>query len=165
MKKAPARPSTRTKRSRAAAKTSPSTVARARKKASARRGKAKHVEAVPVTADDLRLLQRELAKRMAKGSGARAPAGKKGPPMRWNPDPEDVQKSVAQLVLTVVEFLRKLMERQAVRRMEANTLTPEEVEAVGTALMRLEETVRDLGRRFGLEAEDLNLDLGPIKLM
>jgi len=57
------------------------------------------------------------------------------------------------------------MERQAVRRMEANTLTPEEVEAVGTALMRLEETVRDLGRRFGLESEDLNLDLGPIKLI
>ena len=85
--------------------------------------------------------------------------------MRWNPDPEDVQKSVAQLVLTIVEFLRKLMERQAVRRMEANTLSPEEIEAVGTALMRLEETVRDIGKRFGLEAEDLNLDLGPIKLM
>jgi len=49
--------------------------------------------------------------------------------------------------------------------MEANTLTPEEVEAVGTALMRLEETVRDLGKRFGLESEDLNLDLGPIKLI
>jgi len=68
-------------------------------------------------------------------------------------------------VLTIVEFLRTLMERQAVRRMEANTLRPEEIEAVGTALMRLEETVRDLGKRFGLEAEDLNLDLGPIKLM
>jgi len=76
-----------------------------------------------------------------------------------------VQKSVAQLVLTIVEFLRKLMERQAVRRMEANTLTEAEIEAVGTALMRLEETVRDIGRRFGLTAEDLNLDLGPIKLM
>jgi len=85
--------------------------------------------------------------------------------MRWNPDPEDVQKSVAQLVLTIVEFLRKLMERQAVRRMESNTLTPEEVEAVGTALMRLEETVHELGSRFGLTPEDLNLDLGPIKLM
>jgi len=85
--------------------------------------------------------------------------------LRWNPDPEDVQKSVAQLVLTIVEFLRKLMERQAVRRMEANTLSPEEIDAVGTALMRLEETVRDIGKRFGLEAEDLNLDLGPIKLM
>jgi len=120
---------------------------------------------VPVTADDLRLLQRELAKRMAKGSGVRPQAKTKGAPLRWNPDPEDVQKSVAQLVLTVVEFLRQLMERQAVRRMEANTLTPEEVEAVGTALMRLEETVRDLGKRFGLESEDLNLDLGPIKLI
>ena len=76
-----------------------------------------------------------------------------------------MQKSVAQLVLTIVEFLRKLMERQAVRRMQANTLTEAEIEAVGTALMRLEETVRDIGRRFGLTAEDLNLDLGPIKLM
>ena len=167
MKKPPARISTRTKRSGAAAKTLPSTRPRARKKVSARRRAAKPVEAVPVTAADLRLLQRELARRMAKGkgSGASAPAKTRGAPLRWNPDPEDVQKSVAQLVLTVVEFLRQLMERQAVRRMEANTLTPEEVEAVGTALMRLEETVRDLGRRFGLEADDLNLDLGPIKLM
>jgi hypothetical protein len=81
--------------------------------------------------------------------------------MRWNPEPEDVQKSVAQLVLTLVEFLRRLMERQAIRRMEAKTLTRKEVEAVGTALMRLEETIRDIGARFGLSAEDLNLDLGP----
>lgn len=86
-------------------------------------------------------------------------------PMRWNPDPEDVQKSVAQLVLTVVEFLRQLMERQAIRRMERRTLTDQEIEAVGVALMRLEETVRDMGKRFGLSPEDLNLDLGAIKLM
>ena len=86
--------------------------------------------------------------------------------MRWNPEPEDVQKSVAQLVLTIVEFLRKLMERQAIRRMEQKTLTRKEVEAVGIALMRLEETIRDIGVRFGLSPEDLNLDLGPIgKLM
>jgi hypothetical protein len=81
--------------------------------------------------------------------------------MRWNPDPEEVQRSVAQLVLTLVEFLRQLMERQAIRRMEARTLTPEEVEAVGLALSRLEQTVRDIARRFGLAPEDLNLDLGP----
>ena len=69
-------------------------------------------------------------------------------------------------VLTIVEFLRKLMERQAIRRMEQKTLTPKEVEAVGVALMRLEETVRDIGARFGLSPEDLNLDLGPLgKLM
>ena len=77
-----------------------------------------------------------------------------------------MQKSVAQLVLTIVEFLRKLMERQAIRRMEQKTLTRKEVEAVGIALMRLEETIRDISVRFGLSPEDLNLDLGPIgKLM
>jgi hypothetical protein len=86
--------------------------------------------------------------------------------MRWNPNPEEVQKSVAQLVLTIVEFLRRLMERQAIRRMEQKTLTRAEVEAVGTALMTLEETVREIGKRFGLTPEDLNLDLGPAgKLM
>lgn len=81
---------------------------------------------------------------------------------RWNANPEDVQKSVAQLVLALVEFLRKLLERQAIRRMDAETLTPEEIERIGLALMRLEETVHDLGRRFGLEPEELNLDLGPL---
>ncbi|HWM89508.1 MAG TPA: gas vesicle protein K [Thermoanaerobaculia bacterium] len=81
---------------------------------------------------------------------------------RWNADPEEVQRSVARLVLALVEFLRKLMERQAIRRMEADTLTPEEVEAVGVALMRLEETVQDIAGRFGLEPKDLNLDLGPL---
>jgi hypothetical protein len=86
--------------------------------------------------------------------------------MRWNPEPEDVQRSVAQLVLTIVEFLRRLMERQAIRRMEQKTLTRKEVEAVGVALSRLEETIRDIGARFGLAPEDLNLDLGPAgKLM
>ena len=81
---------------------------------------------------------------------------------RWNADPEEVQRSVARLVLTLVEFLRKLMERQAIRRMEAETLTPEEVEALGLALMRLEETVQDMAGCFGLTPEDLNLDLGPL---
>ena len=87
-------------------------------------------------------------------------------PLRWNPEPEDVQRSVAQLVLTIVEFLRQLMERQAIRRMEQKTLTRKEVEAVGRALMQLEDTVREIGARFGLSPEDLNLDLGPMgKLM
>jgi len=81
---------------------------------------------------------------------------------RWNADPKDVQKSVARLVLALIEFLRKLLERQAIRRMEAGTFTPQETEAVGLALMRLEETVHDLAKRFGLKPEDLNLDLGPL---
>jgi hypothetical protein len=121
------------------------------KRTAGARGAAATVKAVPVTARDLRALKRELEKKTA--------------PLRWNPDPEDVQKSVAQLVLTIVEFLRKLMERQAIRRMEAKTLTPKEVEAVGLALMRLEETVKEIGKKFGLAPEDLNLDLGPIKLI
>jgi len=86
--------------------------------------------------------------------------------LRWNPKPDDVQRSVAQLVLTIVEFLRRLMERQAIRRMEQRTLTRKEVEAVGQALMQLETTIRDIGAKFGLTPEDLNLDLGPLgKLM
>ena len=84
------------------------------------------------------------------------------PVPRWNADPDDVQRSVARLVLSLVEFLRKLMERQAIRRMDAGTLADDEVEAVGQALMRLEETVRDIAARFALKPEDLNLDLGPI---
>ena len=90
----------------------------------------------------------------------------KAAPPRWNADPDDVRKSVARLVLTLVEFIRQLLERQAIRRMDAGTLTEDETEAVGLALMRLEETVRDLGAQFGIAPEDLNLDLGPVgKLM
>jgi hypothetical protein len=86
----------------------------------------------------------------------------KAPPPRWNADPEDVRRSVVKLVLTLVEFIRQLLERQAIRRMDAGTLTPEQTEAVGLALMRLEETIRDLGAQFGIAPEDLTLDLGPV---
>jgi hypothetical protein len=90
----------------------------------------------------------------------------RGGPSRWNADPDDVQRSVVRLVLALVEFLRKLMERQAIRRMEAGTLEPRQIEDMGLALMRLEETVVDLAARFGLTPEELNLDLGPLgKLM
>jgi hypothetical protein len=88
-------------------------------------------------------------------------AGSSSPP-RWNADPDDVQRSVAQLVLTLIEFIRKLLERQAIRRMEAGTLTDEQTEDVGRALMQLEAAVRDIAARFGVPPEDLNLDLGPL---
>ena len=84
-----------------------------------------------------------------------------GPP-RWNADPDEVRRSVLKLVLTLVEFVRQLLERQAIRRMEGGTMTDAETEAVGLALMRLEETIRELAAQFGLEPGDLNLDLGPI---
>ena len=128
--------------------------------------------AAPVTAAELRALKAELERRMRTptpatvGKQHTATSRKGASPLRWNPKTEDVQRSVAQLVLTIVEFLRRLMERQAIRRMEQKTLTKKEVEAVGDALMKLEETVREIGKKFGLTAEDLNLDLGPLgKLM
>jgi hypothetical protein len=83
-------------------------------------------------------------------------------PLRWNADPDDVQRSVAQLVLTLVEFIRRLLERQAIRRMEAHTITDQQTEEIGRALMKLEETVVDIGAKFGVKPEDLNLDLGPV---
>ena len=66
------------------------------------------------------------------------------------------------LVLTLVEFIRRLLERQAIRRMQVGTLSRREIEEVGTALMRLERTVRRLARRAGLDPEELNLELGPL---
>jgi len=141
---------------------------------SGKRGTAKRktVAAAPVTAAELRALKAELERRMRTptpatvGKQHTATSRKGASPLRWNPKTEDVQRSVAQLVLTIVEFLRRLMERQAIRRMEQKTLTKKEVEAVGDALMKLEETVREIGKKFGLTPEDLNLDLGPLgKLM
>jgi hypothetical protein len=103
---------------------------------------------------ELEELRRELER-----TAARAPA-------RWNADPDDVQRSVAQLVLTLVEFIRRLLERQAIRRMETGTLTDDQTEDIGRALMQLEETVREIAAKFGIPVEDLNLDLGPVgKLM
>lgn len=95
-------------------------------------------------------LRRELERTAARHS-----------PLRWNADPEDVQRSVAHLVLTLVEFVRKLLERQAIRRMEAGTLSAKQTDDVGRALMQLEETVRDIAAKFGIDPDDLNLDLGP----
>jgi hypothetical protein len=93
-------------------------------------------------------------------------AADKASPLRWNADPDDVQRSVAQLVLTLVEFLRKVLERQAIRRMEAGTLSAQQTEDVGAALMKLEQTVLDIAAKFGIPPEDLNLNLGPVgKLM
>ena len=87
-------------------------------------------------------------------------------PLRWNADPDDVQRSVAQLVLTLVEFIRQLLERQAIRRMETGTLTTRQTEEIGRALMKLEETVVDIAAKFGILPDDLNIDLGPVgKLM
>jgi hypothetical protein len=76
--------------------------------------------------------------------------------------PESVEQGLAKLVLTLIELLRQVLERQAIRRMDGGSLAPEQVENMGVALMKLEQKVHELTQNFGLRPEDLNLDLGPI---
>src|SRR2546429_4593995 len=83
-------------------------------------------------------------------------------PERVDVDPDGVEHGLAKLVLTLVEFLRQLLERQAVRRMEGGTLSDEEVERMGLALMRLEQKVHEMARTFGIDPSELNLELGPL---
>ncbi len=83
-------------------------------------------------------------------------------PERINLDAEGVEQGLAKLVLTLIELIRRLLEKQAVRRMEGGGLTPAQVEELGLALMKLEEKMHELKEQFGLADEDLNLDLGPI---
>ena len=83
-------------------------------------------------------------------------------PRRINADGERIERGLAQLVLTLVELVRQLLERQALRRVEGGTLSDDEIERLGTALMRLEERMDELKDEFGLRDEDLNLDLGPL---
>ena len=124
-----------------------------RRKAASKRSprKAARRGASAVDVREVESLREELERLRAAGS-----------PPRWNANPDDVRRSVAKLVLTLVEAIRQLLERQAIRRMENETISEAETEAIGLALMRLEETVREIAAQFGLAPEDLNLDLGPI---
>ncbi|MBM7551300.1 hypothetical protein JOC33_000190 [Thalassobacillus pellis] len=81
---------------------------------------------------------------------------------RINLDPEGAEQGLAQLVLTVIELLRQLVERQALRRVDGGTLTEEEIERLGVALMNLEVKMDELKDIFELEDDDLNIDLGPL---
>ena len=81
---------------------------------------------------------------------------------RIDADPENAEQGLAQLVLTVVELLRQLMERQALRRVEAGGLSDEQVERLGRTLMALEQRMDELKEHFGLDDADLNLELGPL---
>jgi len=83
-------------------------------------------------------------------------------PRRVNADPEKVEKGLAQLVLTLIELLRQLMERQALRRMDTGTLPEEQIERLGETFMKLDQRMRELTAHFELEEGDLNLNLGPL---
>ncbi|HYY22305.1 MAG TPA: gas vesicle protein K [Thermoleophilaceae bacterium] len=82
--------------------------------------------------------------------------------MRIEAEREDVARGLAQLVLTLIELLRQLMERQAIRRIEAGGLSDDQIERLGQTLMALEEQMEQLREDFGLEEDDLNLNLGPL---
>jgi hypothetical protein len=81
---------------------------------------------------------------------------------RIDADPVNAERGLAQLVLTIVELLRQLMERQAIRRMEAGSLSDDEIERMGETFMKLDQRMGELREHFGLSPEDLNLDLGPL---
>jgi hypothetical protein len=81
---------------------------------------------------------------------------------RVNADPEKLEKGLAHLVLTIIELLRQLMERQALHRIEGGTLDDEEIERLGRTFMLLAERMEELKVAFGLEGEELNLNLGPL---
>lgn len=83
-------------------------------------------------------------------------------PKKIEANPENAEKGLAKLVLTLIELIRKLMEKQAMRRVEAGSLTDEEVERVGETLMKLENKMKELKEIFGLKDEELNLNLGPL---
>ncbi len=76
--------------------------------------------------------------------------------------PENIEKGLARLVLSLIELLRRLLERQAIRRMEGGTLDDAKIEEMGQSLMRLEQKVREIAAAFGLKPEELNLELGPL---
>ncbi|MPY77728.1 MAG: gas vesicle protein K [Actinophytocola sp.] len=81
---------------------------------------------------------------------------------RLDSDPENLERDLVALVLTIVELLRQLMERQALRRVEDPALTDERIERIGLTLMRLDERMTELCDHFGLDRDDLNIDLGPL---
>jgi len=101
----------------------------------------------------------ESSKAEASGLASSSRSHKEG---RLKLDPQKTAQGLAKLAMTLINLLRKLMERQAIRRMEAGTLTPEQLERAGQAFQRLDDQTKGLCKQFGLKEEDLNLDLGPL---
>lgn len=81
---------------------------------------------------------------------------------RLETDPESIERDLFKLVLTIIELIRQLMEKQALRRVDEDDLSDEQIESLGLGLMKLEEAMEDLKSRYDLTAADLNLDLGPL---
>jgi hypothetical protein len=104
--------------------------------------------------------EKPFRKDSPKEPGAREGAG--SVPARIELSPDNIEQGLAKLVLTLIDFLRQLLERQAIRRMEGGTLSDQEIEQMGEALMKLEAKISQLAEEFGLSPADLNIDLGPL---
>lgn len=107
-----------------------------------------------ISAEEVAAAVAELRQQLNSAAG--------GELQRVDCSPETVEQGLAKLVLGLVEMLRRLLERQAVRRMEGGSLSDDQVENMGLALMKLEQKVHELAGHFGLKPQDLNLDLGPL---
>ena len=115
------------------------------------------------TADDLPVSAASIASMASAAvSAADRPESVDSDGPRFDIDPEDVRRGLGQVVLTVVRLLHELMERQAERRIEAGTVDDDQAERLGLTLMRQAEEIDRLREHFGLDEEDLNLDLGPL---
>jgi hypothetical protein len=106
--------------------------------------------------DFVRVMQADTVPQSRPIAGGHPLAG------RMNLDPDDVKNGLGQLVLTLVKLLHELLERQAIRRIDAGSLSNAEIERLGFTLMRQAQQIERLRKEFGLEEEDLNLDLGPL---
>ncbi len=111
---------------------------------------------------DARQLSPEQIAEAVNGLKRQLDASGGEPTQRIECSPENIEQGLAKLVLGLIELLRRLLERQAIRRMEGGSLTDQQVEEMGQALMKLEQKIHELAGQFGLKPEDLNLELGPL---
>ncbi len=118
----------------------------------------KPVEAVKVESQALS----NFARIMHAGSRAQANRIPEGQTPRINLDSDNIKNGLGQLVLTLVKLLHELLERQGIRRIEAGSLTDDQIERLGLTLLKQAQEIDRLRKEFGLEEEDLNLDLGPL---
>lgn len=118
--------------------------------------------AVPLSSEDKSRPTSPAAITEAVAEMERELASLSGTTTRVDCNSENIEQGLARLVLGLIDLLRRLLERQAIRRMEGGSLSDEQVEEIGLSLMKLERKVRELAEQFGLKPEDLNLDLGPL---
>jgi hypothetical protein len=116
----------------------------------------------PTLRDEPKNITPDELEQAVQGMNEELSAIASGSPQRLDCNSENIEQGLARLVLSLIELLRRLMERQAIRRMEGGSLNDAQIEEMGLALMKLEQKIRELAQQFNLRPEELNLDLGPL---